>query len=144
MKVIPMGCYETPSFLNKDACKEKLNLSGKKVITIPGFVSKHKGHDLVVALLPLLDKDVHLLIAGGTRTKEDMAFYEELKGLAQRNHCIDRITFNDDFPITSTIMNAMDIAILPYRVATESLILRHPYCLQSTNDHIRFECVQRN
>ena len=124
VKVIPMGCYETPSFLNKDVCKEKLNLSGKRVITIPGFVSKHKRHDLVVALLPLLDKDVHLLIAGGTRTKEDMAFYEELKGLAQRNHCIDRITFNDDFPITSIIMNATDIAILPYRVATESLTLR--------------------
>jgi len=124
LKVIPMGCYETPSFLNKDACKEKLNLSGKKVITLPGFVSEHKCHDLVVALLPLLDKEVHLLIAGGTRTKEDMTFYEELKRLAQRNHCIDRITFNDDFPITSIIMNATDIAILPYRRATESLMLR--------------------
>jgi glycosyltransferase involved in cell wall biosynthesis len=124
VKVIPMGCYETPLFLDKDACKEKLNLSGKKVITIPGFVSKHKGHDLVVALLPLLDKEVHLLIAGGTRTREDMAYYEKVKKLAQRHHCINRITFHDYFPITSTIMNATDIAILPYRYATESLILR--------------------
>lgn len=123
VKVIPMGCYETPLFLNKDACKEKLNLSGKKVITIPGFVSKHKGHDLVVALLPLLDKEVHLLIAGGTRTREDMAYYEEVKKFAQRHHCINRITFHDYFPITSTIMNATDIAILPYRYATESLTL---------------------
>jgi 2-polyprenyl-3-methyl-5-hydroxy-6-metoxy-1,4-benzoquinol methylase len=119
-----MGCYETPSFLDKDECKKKLNLSGKTVITVPGFVSAHKGHDLVVSLLPLLDEDVHLLIAGGTRTSEDAAYYEKLKRLAQRYHCIDRITFDDSFPITPTIMNATDIAILPYKSATESLILR--------------------
>lgn len=124
VKVIPMGCYETPSFLNKDTCKEELNLSGKKVIAVPGFVSENKGHDLLVALLPQLDEEVHLLIAGGTRTKDDMAFYEELKKLAQRNHCADRITFYDDFPITPAVMNATDIAILPYRRATESLMLR--------------------
>ena len=124
LKVIPMGCYETPSFLDKDECKKKLNLSGKTVITVPGFVSAHKGHDLVVSLLPLLDEDVHLLIAGGTKTSEDAAYYEKLKRLAQRYHCIDRITFDDSFPITPTIMNATDIAILPYKSATESLILR--------------------
>jgi len=124
VKVIPMGCYETPLFLNKDASKEKLNLSGKKVITIPGFVVKPKGHDLVVAVLPLLDKEVHLLIAGGTRRKKHEAYYEELKRLAQRHHCIDRITFHDHFPITPTVMNATDIAILPYRRASESLVLR--------------------
>jgi glycosyltransferase involved in cell wall biosynthesis len=124
VKVVPMGCIETPLLLNKDACKEKLNLSGKKVITIPGFVSKRKGHDLVVALLPLLDKDVHLLIAGGTWAKEDVAYYEEMKRFAQRHHFIDRITFNDDFPITSTIMSATEIALLPYRCATDSLMLR--------------------
>lgn len=87
-------------------------------------IAKHKGHDLVVAVLPLLNKEVHLLIAGGTRIKEDMAYYEELKRLAQRHHCIDRITFHDHFPITPIIMNVTDIAILPYRHASESLVLR--------------------
>jgi len=124
VKVIPMGCYETPLFLDKDACKEKLNLSGKKVITIPGFIQKHKGHDLVVELIPLLNKDVHLLIAGGIRIREAQAFYDELKTLAQRQHCMDRITFDDSYPITPTVMNATDIAILPYRHASESLVLR--------------------
>jgi glycosyltransferase involved in cell wall biosynthesis len=124
LKVIPMGCVETPQFLNKEACKKKLNLSGKTVITIPGFVSKNHGHDLVVSILPLLDKDVHLLIAGGARTKETAAYYEELRKMAQRYHCTERITFVDDFPITSTAINATNIAILPYRYATESLTLR--------------------
>lgn len=124
VKVIPMGIYENPLFLDKEECKEKLGLSGKKVITLPGFVSKNKGCDLIVVLLPQLGKDVHLLIAGGARTEEDAAYYGELKKLAQQYHCIDRITFFDDFPITSTVMNATDIAILPYRYATESMMLR--------------------
>lgn len=96
VKVIPMGICENPLFLDKEECKEKLGLSGKKVITLPGFVSKNKGFDLIVALLPQLGKDVHLLIAGGTRTEEDAAYYEELNKLAQRYHCIDRITFFED------------------------------------------------
>lgn len=45
--------------------KGKTEPIGKKVITIQAFVAKHWGHDLVVALLPLLDKEVHLLIAEG-------------------------------------------------------------------------------
>jgi len=124
LKVIPRGCIEKPQLLNKDACKDKLNLSGKTVLTIPGFVSKNHGHDLVVSILPLLNKDVHLLIAGGTRTKETTGYNEELKKMARRYQCIERITFIDDFPITATVLNATDIAILPYRYATESLTLR--------------------
>jgi len=124
IKVIPMGCYENPLFLDKDACKEELNLSGKKVITIPGFLNEHKGHDLLVDILPLLGEDVHLVVAGGTRTKDGAVFYEKVKGLAERNHCIGRMTFCDDFPIAPVVMNATDVAVLPYRYATESLALR--------------------
>lgn len=124
LKVIPMGCVETPHFLNKDACKEKLKLLGKTVLTVPGFVSKNHGHDLVVSILPLLDKNVHLLIAGGARTRETAVYYEELKKMAKRYQCIERITFVDDFPITPTIINATDIAILSYRYSAESLTLR--------------------
>ena len=124
IRVVPMGCIEAPLFLTKDKCKERLNLSGKKVIAIPGFVSRHKGHDLVMSVLSLLDKSVHLLIAGGTWAKKDVAYYEELKGLTQSYDCCDRVMFNDDFPISSDIMNATDIAILPYRRATDSMMLR--------------------
>jgi len=124
LKVIPMGCVEKPQFLNKDECKEKLGLSGKTVLTIPGFISKNHGHDLIVSILPRLDKNVHLLIAGGARTKETAAYYKDLREMARRYRCIERITFVDDFPITATILNATDIAILSYRYATESLTLR--------------------
>ena len=115
VKVVSHGSYENPLFLDKNACKAKLNLSERRVITIPGFVRRSKGHDLAIELVPLLDKEVHLLIAGGPRVKQHAAYYEELKRKAKQLGCIDRITFYDyvldkKFPV---IMNATDTAILP-------------------------------
>jgi glycosyltransferase involved in cell wall biosynthesis len=124
LKVIPMGILENPILLDKNACKRELGLSNKKVITIPGFISKHKGHESLIRILPKLEEDVQLLIAGGARTSEDEVYYQELKNLAANMNCIDRITFNDDFPISPVILNATDIAILPYTSASESMALR--------------------
>jgi glycosyltransferase involved in cell wall biosynthesis len=125
VRVIPMGCYENPLFLDKDECKAKLNLAAKKVITIPGFVRYSKGHDMLVELIPLLNKVVHLLIAGGPRVKQHESYYEGLKRRARQLGCIDRITFCDyvsdeEIPV---VMNATDVAILPYRSVTQSGIL---------------------
>jgi glycosyltransferase involved in cell wall biosynthesis len=124
LKVIPLGCVETPQILDKETCKKKLNLMGKTVLTIPGFVSKNHGHDLVISNLPQLDKNVHLLIAGGPQTKEALVYYEELKKMAQMYQCNERVTFVEDFPISTNVWNATDIAVLPYRYSTESLTLR--------------------
>jgi len=115
VKVVPHGSYENPLFLDKNACKAKLNLSEKKVVTILGFVRRSKGHDLAIELVPLLDKEVHLLVAGGPRVKQHEAYYKELKRKAKQLGCIDRITFygyvlDKRIPV---IMNATDTAILP-------------------------------
>jgi glycosyltransferase involved in cell wall biosynthesis len=123
-KVIPIGCLEHPQFLEQDECKKKLKLTGKSVLTLPGFVIRSKGYDLVVEILPLLGENVRLLIAGGTRSEEDSLYREELKELAQRNNSADKIVFDDSFPITSTIMNATDIALLPYKEADDSMMVR--------------------
>jgi glycosyltransferase involved in cell wall biosynthesis len=124
IKIIPMGTPENPVFLNQDECKKSLGLYGKRIIVLPGFVSRHKGHNLIIQILPKLGADVHLLIAGGAKTKEDSAYLEELKTLGQKFGCSDRITFNDDFPIPATVLNSADIALLPYTSASESMALR--------------------
>jgi len=67
---------------------------------------------------------VHLLIAGGPQTKEALVYYEELKKMAQMYQCSERVTFVEDFPISTNVWNATDIAVLPYRYSTESLTLR--------------------
>jgi glycosyltransferase involved in cell wall biosynthesis len=124
LKIIPMGTLENPIFLNKDESKRKLGLSDKRIIVSPGFISKHKGYELIVKILPQLDKDVQLLIAGGTRTEEDTSYRDELIMLAKQLKCDSRITFKDDFPIAPAVLNSADISLLPYLSASESMALR--------------------
>jgi len=124
LKIIPHGLYETPIFLDQNECKKQFGLSGKTVVTIPGFISPAKGHDLVISILPQLDKNVNLIIAGGTKTDDGNRFLEKLKELAQSHGCLDRITFTGYLPDLTVVINATDVAILPYRAITESGILR--------------------
>jgi glycosyltransferase involved in cell wall biosynthesis len=121
--VIPHGSYEKPYLLNKNECKLKLGLQGKTVMTILGFVTPKKGHDLVIPLLPQLDSNVQLVIAGGPQIAADAQFLEQLKRMAEQHHCLDRVTFTGYLSDLSTILNATDLAILPYRSVTDSGVL---------------------
>ena len=124
IKTIPIGCIEKPQFMDKKQCKETLHLAEKTVLTLPGFVIRNKGHDMIIKIMPLLGENVKLLIAGGAHTMEDALYLEELKDLARRNNVADKVVFDDSFPITSTVMNATDIALLPYKQANESMMVR--------------------
>jgi len=124
--VVPMGTYEKPMFLDKDACKEQLGLSGKRVITILGYVNREKGHDMLIDILPSLNPDICLLIAGGPRLKHDELYYKELQTKVHQLGMEQRVTFYGFVPEheLSLVLNASDIAVLPYRSVTESGILR--------------------
>jgi glycosyltransferase involved in cell wall biosynthesis len=124
LKLIPMGTPEISRLMDKTECKRQLGVLGKTVVVFPGFVSRHKGIDLAVKILPALGKNVHYLISGGYRTAEDEVYLEEVKQLATGLGCIDQISFNSDFPIPPTILNAADLALLPYTSASESMALR--------------------
>ena len=124
IRVIPHGCYQNPLFLNKDESKRELGLLGKTVITIPGFITEYKGHDIVLALFPRLEENIHLVFAGEPKTSADKIYCERLRVFAKQHNCSDRVTFAGYFSDISTILNATDIAILPYRFVTDSGILR--------------------
>ncbi len=123
LRVIPHGSFEKPNFLNKNECKRKLGLQGKTVMTILGFVTPKKGHDLVIPLLQQIDSNVQLVIAGGPQTDADVLYLETLKKLAEQYHCSDRVTFTGYLPDLSVVLNATDFAILPYRTVTDSGVL---------------------
>jgi len=123
LRVIPHGSFEKPNFLNKEECKRKLGLQNKTVITILGFVTPKKGHDLVIPLLPQLDPNVQLVIAGGPQTTNDATYLEGLKKIAIQCHCSDKVTFTGFLQDLTCVLNATDIAILPYRTVTDSGVL---------------------
>jgi glycosyltransferase involved in cell wall biosynthesis len=123
LRVVPHGSYQNPNFQDKDKSKCKLNLQDKVVVTILGFVTPKKGHDLVIPLIPYLDRNVQIVIAGGPQNAQDEQYIGNLKKLAEQNHCTDRITFTGYLPDFTDVINATDIALLPYRKVTDSGVL---------------------
>jgi glycosyltransferase involved in cell wall biosynthesis len=123
LRVIPHGSYQQPNFQDKDECKRKLNLQDKVVLTILGFVTPKKGHDLVIPLLPHLYRNIQLVIAGGPQNAQDEQYIGKLKKVAEQNHCADRVTFTGYLPDFTDVLNATDIALLPYRNVTDSGVL---------------------
>ena len=124
IQIIPHGSYEQPIFLDKGAAKEKLGLQQKTVVTILGFVTAKKGHDIVIPLLPKISKDIQLVIAGGPQNVQDEKYIAHLKKLADQYGVSDRVTFTGYIEDLTIILNASDVALLPYRYVTESGILR--------------------
>jgi glycosyltransferase involved in cell wall biosynthesis len=123
--VIPHGSFEQPEVQSKDDCKLKLGLLGKTVITILGFVTQKKGHDLVIPLLPQIDSNVQLVVAGGPQNSEDSVYFEGLKKQTEQYRVSDRVTFTGFLKDLTCVLNATDIAILPYRNVTDSGVLHH-------------------
>ena len=123
LRVIPHGSFEKPNLLNKEECKRKLGLQNKTVITILGFVTPKKGHDLVIPLLPQLDQNVQLVIAGGPQTTNDAVYLEGLKKIAMQSHCSDKVTFTGFLQDLTCVLRATDIAILPYNTVTDSGVM---------------------
>jgi len=131
IKIIPHGAYENPKRLNKQTCKRVLGLSNKKVITIFGFVTKNKGHDLLIDLMPKFNDDVRLVVAGGARTESDTRYLSFLKKKVKKFGVQRKVVFLDYIPEEKipVVLSATDVAVLPYRNITESgavhIILSH-------------------
>ncbi len=123
LRVIPHGSYQQPHIRDKEASKRELGLEGKTVVTILGFVTPKKGHDLVIPLLPQIYKNVQLVIAGGPQNAQDQQYLDSLKKLAVQYGCLDRVTFTGYLEDLSVVLNATDVALLPYRHVTDSGVL---------------------
>jgi glycosyltransferase involved in cell wall biosynthesis len=109
--------------LDKEECKRKLGLEGKVVMTILGFVTSKKGHDLVIPLIPQINRNVQLVVAGGPQNCKDEQYLKKLKKLAEQHGCADRVTFTGYLPDLTEVLNATDLALLPYRFVTDSGVL---------------------
>lgn len=114
--VLPHGT-PPPEFMDQEMTKDQLGLAGKRVLTIFGFVHKNKGHDLVLEVLPHLDQDVVLLVAGGPQVKQHKTYYRNLQIKAQKLGVEDRVRFCGfvEDKNLAQVFNATDLAIFPYR-----------------------------
>lgn len=87
------------------------------VIGIPGFVRPPKGHDIFVELARDLP-EYEFLIAGGARPKgDDFAFASRIAEEAPENVTITGVLDDAEY---WTALAAPDLAVLPYRVVSQS------------------------
>lgn len=121
---IPIGLPESEVF-DKEESKQKYGVAGKRVLTIFGFLHENKGHDLIIDIMPELDNDVILLIAGEARIKEHEEYQQFLKDKVNELGLNDRVIFlgfveDQELPV---VFSATDIFLFPYRYIYASAAL---------------------
>ena len=122
--LIPLGTLKN-KIMDKESCKNKLMVSNKKILTIFGFIGLNKGHDLVIDILPELGEDYVLIIAGESRTKEQIEYKHILKDKISSAELQNRVKFLGfvEEEQLSVVANATDIFLYPYRWITASAAL---------------------
>ena len=114
--LIPFGTSKS-KILDKKLCKTNLGALNKKILTIFGFISLNKGHDILIDILPELDENYILIIAGESRTKEQMNYKSLLKERISSAGLHDRVKFLGfvDEKQLPVVAGATDIFVYPYR-----------------------------
>ncbi len=106
--------------LNKEIAKDKLSVSGNKIILFFGYIRKYKGVKYLIKSMPkVLEKNqAKLMIIG--------EFYDDKSGyieLIDKLNLSDAITINDHYVPDDEVnqyFSAADILVLPYVTATQS------------------------
>jgi len=113
--IIPRGC--DPNTFNNvsidpkekdDLLNEFPQIKGKKVLTIPGRITKWKGIAEFIQLMSLLDNSYHGLVVGPTAKSKKRYFNKLLEKVSSLN-LDDRITFTGSRRDISNIYKISDI-----------------------------------
>ena len=130
LSMIPIGTSKSKK-MSKESCKNKLGLSNKTILTIFGFISPNKGHDIIIDILPELGENHVLIIAGGAKNKEQIEYKNFLKEKIENLQLENRVKFLDfvkeeELPV---VASATDIFLYPYRwiIASAALNLALSY-----------------
>jgi len=123
--VMPLPVPEfRPLLLNTEECKSLLGVTGKRVLTIFGFVVKKKGYELVLPAIKEL-RNCILCIAGGPPLKDAGNYLQELKMEIIKLNIKDKVKILGFLPEyeVNKIMCATDIILAPFLQASGSASL---------------------
>jgi glycosyltransferase involved in cell wall biosynthesis len=127
--VIPAGIPETfPAPLEGKEFREKYNLTGKRVLTLFGYLAFNKGYELTLEILPKLPQDVVFVIAGGLRTEDMRPYQDKIEGQIREKRLENRVIITgylSDEEIADT-MAGSDIVLVPHTQATGSYSVTVP------------------
>lgn len=126
--VIPHGVRVVEPVGN---AKERLGMTGKKIILLCGYFRPMKGFHRIVSLFPrIVDQcpSAQLVVAGGPRRGGETDYSRHLLSLISSSPAKERITlFKGPFSheVLDTILSAAEVVVLPYEIGSQSGILAH-------------------
>jgi glycosyltransferase involved in cell wall biosynthesis len=113
----PYG-YQPSAEWQKQWQSDYPQLAGRKILTLPGRITRLKGHEAFVELINQLKKEgqnVHGLIVGGAEEKK-RAYLEQLKNLVSDRGLSETITFTG---LRSDIQDILAISDIAYSLTTK-------------------------
>lgn len=126
--IVPMGVPPVVRpRVSSEAAKAEMGLSGKRVLTIFGFVVARKGYETALEAIRRLPDDVVLLIAGGPHPGDQTGFFDDLMAHIDDEHLGNRVIVTGylaehRIPI---VMAATDIILAPFTAVSSSWSLMH-------------------
>lgn len=90
--------------------------SGKRILSIIGFISRRKGYERVLEVMPRLPDDVVLLIAGGSRTAGDRQYEQELRSRVTQTGLSHRVVFTGYLSpsLQKCVLQSSEIILAPF------------------------------
>lgn len=115
LDVIPHFVEERPDLPDPAEAKAALGLTGRRVVTLLGYVTRRKGHRLLIEALPRLPDDVVALFVGSVIEGRDHVM-EELRGHARDAGVAARVVFAGYVPDEALPLHlaATDVAVCPF------------------------------
>ncbi len=114
VRVIPHGIHPIP-FTNGNSAKDSLRLSGKKVISTFGFLSRGKGIEYGIKAMPDIVKkypDAVYAVIGEThpvvKKREGEGYRKELEGLVQALGMKGHVRFYDEYLETPDLLKFLE------------------------------------
>jgi glycosyltransferase involved in cell wall biosynthesis len=114
--VVTHGVPSAAPFPNQEEAKRLLRLEGRRVLTLFGFLSTKKGHDVALAALRHLPEDTFLLLAGDRHPDDNTDYVPRLRASIAEAGLTERVRITGYLPEAEipAIMAATDVALAPY------------------------------
>ncbi|MDJ0553988.1 MAG: glycosyltransferase [Microcoleaceae cyanobacterium MO_207.B10] len=118
---IPHFVEERNSRLSPLQARSNLGLEKFKIITLQGFISRRKGHKLLVEAMPKLSEDIKVVFAGGAAPNQEY-FLQELLKLAEKKGVVDRLLVTGYLSEKDleTYLMASHLAVCPFEILSAS------------------------
>jgi len=122
VETLPMPVPEAAPMPTSEEAKAALDLGGRRVLTIFGFLARRKGYDVALEALAHLPEDVILLAAGGVHGADHTGPDEELRAMAERLGVGTRFRITGYLPESQVpvVLGATDLFLAPFHEMTGS------------------------